>query len=111
MKKVTNMRSDWKRIIIFTGAICLLVSISCGTWKRWFDYPSLSDIDRSELTRIAIEKILESDSNFFNEVFNDSIISLFSIFLPPFLFTFDLSVVYVTEFLIILNDYLYMIMH
>jgi hypothetical protein len=68
------MRSDWKRIIIFTGAICLLVSISCGTRKRWFDYPSLSDSDKSRLIRITIETILESNKKFFSEVLGDSIV-------------------------------------
>ena len=66
------MRSDWKRVTILTAVIFVLVFMSCGTWRRWFDYPSLSDSDRTELVRLTIEKIIELKEAPFDAILLDS---------------------------------------
>ncbi len=68
----TNMRSDWERIIIIAGAISILASISCATWRRWFDYPKLSDSDKTELMRLTIEKLIEHEEAPFYSILLDT---------------------------------------
>lgn len=53
------MRSDWKRILIFLVIIILCYFIACKNLKYYFSYPSLSNEDKTELIRQAIEKLIE----------------------------------------------------
>jgi hypothetical protein len=51
-----------------------LISLSCGRWNRWFNYPTLSSADKAKLVEIVFETIVDSENNFLYEIFPDSII-------------------------------------
>jgi hypothetical protein len=77
-----NMRSDWRKILILTGVIVLL-SVSCMTWKRWYDYPALKNEEKTELTRMTIESVLEKkEIPFYSILCDTTVIVMLSSFMP-----------------------------